>query len=120
MQAYNEVILRNQPLNVSFNGPAMQLNEMFGYAFQVEWTGTANGIFFLQASTDSNIIKGGPVWPVNWTTVADSSITITNDGSVFYNVTDVMYNWVRICYTDNSSGTSVAIATTVTFNGKGN
>ena len=40
-------------------------------------------------------------------------------GNYMWNVTDVMYNYVRVVYTDTSSGTSTAIVTSLVFNGKG-
>lgn len=98
----------------------MQLENMFGYAIQIEWLSDANGAFKLQASTDDNEVSSHQgTWPINWTDIPDSTATITVDGSVFYNVTDVMYNWVRIVYTDASGGASTAVITTATFNGKG-
>lgn len=120
MQVYNYIFLKNQALNTNFNGIALQLNEMFGYAIQIEWTGTANGTFKLQASVDSNLNQNHQgTWPVNWIDVANSAIVVTTDGSIVWNVTDVMYNWVRIVFTDASGGTSTAVMTSATFNGKG-
>lgn len=119
MQIYNIVFLRNQALNTNFNSIPLELANMFGYSIQIEWSGTANGAFKLQGSTDSSLSQNHQgTWPVNWTDIDDSSSTVTT-GSTGYNVTDVMYNWVRVVYTDASGGTSTAVLTTATFNGKG-
>lgn len=120
MQVYNKITLRNQALNASFNGPAMQLENMFGYAIQIEWTGTINGTFKLQASTDDNEVANHQgTWPLHWTDIPDSDAAITTGDCAFYNVTDVMYNWVRIVFTDASSGSATGVITSATFNGKG-
>lgn len=106
-------------MNTSFNGIALELTNMFGYSIQIEWSGTATGAFKLQGSSDSSLTQNHQgTWPINWTDIDDSSTVVTTS-SLGYNVTDVMYNWVRLVYTDASGGTSAAILTTATFNGKG-
>lgn len=120
MQVYNIVFLKNKPMNTNFVSSPLQLTDMFGYAIQLEWSNTANGAFKLQASNDSSLVSSHQgTWPVNWNDIANSTVTVTTDGSVFWNVTDVMYNYVRVVFTDASGGTSTAIMTTATFNGKG-
>ena len=117
MRVYNSVFEIDQPLNASFEGEALQLNQMYGYSIQVVWTGTLNGSFKLQASCDAN---NSGYDPVNWTDISDTATTISQDGDFMWNVLYCMYNWVRLVYTDASGGTSTAILTTATFNGKGN
>lgn len=118
MQVYNKVFFTAKAMNTSFVSQAFQLENMFGYSIQIEWAGSANGSFKLQASTDNNLPTHVGTWPVNWTDIPDSTATATGD-CAFYNVTDVMYNWVRLVYTDASSGSSTAVISTATFNGKG-
>lgn len=119
MQVYNIIFLKNQAMNTSFNSVPLELTNMFGYSIQIEWSGTANGTFKLQGSSDSSLIQNRQgTWPVNWTDIVDSSSTVTT-GNTGWNVTDVMYNWVRVVYTDASGGTSTAVLSAATFNGKG-
>lgn len=79
MRVYNLIFEVNKPLNASFNGPALQLNQMYGYSVQVVWTGDMNGTLSLQASSDPN---NTGIQPVNWTTITGSSTTISDDGGV--------------------------------------
>jgi hypothetical protein len=90
----------------------MKLDQMFGYSLQIIFTGNPNGTLKLQGSNDSvQLIKD----PVNWTDIQGSSVVITASGNTVYNVTDVMYNWVRVVYTA-VSGTGTCV---INANGKG-
>ncbi len=101
---------------------------MFGFAIQIVFTGTPNGTFKLQASCDpvpnarETVGANGVVTfsPTNWTDVTNSSFTVVSSGSVFWNY-DETVNWtyVRVVYTDASSGSSTAVITSSRFNGKG-
>lgn len=111
-------------MNANINSSALPLYQMFGYAIQIVFTGTPTGSFKLQGSCDPVPQAGSPsitavIPPVNWTDIASSTQMVAAAGSIFYNVTDVLYNWVRVVYTDTSSGSSTAIITVSTFNGKG-
>lgn len=117
MRVYNIVFENNQPMNVTFQGMPLQLNQMFGYSIQCVWTGVPNGKLKLQCSDDANYSGTSPS---HWTDIPASEVTISAAGNYMWNVTDVMYNWVRLVYTDLSAGASPAIMTTATFNGKGN
>jgi hypothetical protein len=97
----------------------MQLQFMYGYSIQVVFTGTPTGTFKLQASCDSCLIADFPNFPTNWQDITDSPFTVSSAGDYVWNVFDVMYNWVRVVYTDASGGTSTAVITSCTFNGKG-
>ena len=116
------IVPANTVLNTNINSDPMPLYHVYGYSIQAVYTGTPTGTFKLQASSD-------PVFPgnkapnsnfvVNWTDVANSSVTVTAAGNYMWNVTDVMYNFVRLVYTDGSSGASTAVLTVSTFNAKG-
>lgn len=115
MKVHNIELLKNHATNASFNSAPMFVQNMFGYAFQIVFTGTPTGSFKLQASCD----KLNDVEQVsNWTDVANSSVNVTGAGSHLVSATDVMYNHVRIVYTDTSGGTSTALMSAV-FNTKG-
>lgn len=123
MQVYPKpnIIPVGTVMNTTINSSAMQLLNMFGYNIQIVFTGTPTGNFKLQASADP-IYKGAPgiqATPVNWTDVLNSTQSVSAAGNLMWNVSEVMYNYVRVVYTDTSSGSSTAIITVAEFNGKG-
>lgn len=107
-------------MNSSFNSAVVPLTNVFNYAIQIVFTGTPTGNFTLQSSCDTdtpaNLINPNNM---NWTTIANSSFTVTAAGNVEWNVDGAGYTWVRVVYTDTSGGTSTAVVTSATFNGKG-
>jgi len=113
MRAANDPLITNQILNASFNSQAISLNQIFGYAIQGVITGTPTGTVSLQASNDPNSIS-----PTNWSTITGTSQSVAAAGTFFYNVADVEYTWMRLVYTDGSSGSSTAVMNAV-FNLKG-
>ncbi len=120
MRIFNEPLLAAPaPNNASFNSLPMKLDQMFGYAIQIVQTGTPAGTVKLQGCADS-VQNSSPNkgLPVNWTDISGSSIVISASGSVLYNVTDVMYNFVRVVYTDSSGGSATG-TTSIISNGKG-
>lgn len=119
MRAFSEILKTAQAMNASFNTAAIQTNQLFGYAVQAVFTGSSiNGTIKLQGSCDKALDGPIPSSPTNWTDITGSSVTINAAGSELYNVSDVMYNWVRFVYTDGSSGSSNGVMT-VTISGKG-
>lgn len=130
MLTYNKenFFAANTVLNTTRNSLAMQLENMFGFAIQVVFTGTPNGVFKLQASCDpvpnarETVGANGVITftPTNWTDVDDSSFTVIAAGSCFWNYSGtVNWSFVRSVYTDSSSGSSTAIITSSRLTGKG-
>lgn len=120
MRVYNKKIETSVTMNASFNSAALQLYQMYGFSIQAVWTGTPNGTFKLQCSSDPvTQINTPPVAPTNWSDVATSSQAVSAAGDYTWNVFEVMYNWVRLVYTDASGGSSTAVLTSAVFNGKG-
>lgn len=120
MNVYNKTFLTNQTLNTNINSQALELLNMFGYSIQAKITGTPNGELKLQGS-DDKFLFASPVQPeqVNtWNDIHGSNVTVTTAGTTTWNATDSFYNFVRLVYTDASSGSSTALLT-ATFNGKG-
>lgn len=114
-------------LNTSINGPYVPLKSIFMYCIASTITGTPTGTLKLQASNDPetndtqyNVTNGRPpsVAPTHWVDITDSTFTVTTAGTTMWNVREIGYNYVRVVYTDTSSGASTATMTTV-FNGKG-
>lgn len=127
MQIYNKKLDTNVPLNANYTSPFAQVDQIYTYAVQAVITGTPTGTISLQASNDptlsllfNNVLTTLPPGkgPSNWTTIANSTFTVTTAGIEFWNVNYTGYNYIRVAYTDTSGGTSTATMT-ITFNGKG-
>jgi hypothetical protein len=115
MKHYNIPLATDVTLNTNINSANMQLLQIYGYCIQAVITGTPNGTFKLQASCDPFNNQG---LVTNWTDITSSSYTATTAGSYMWNVSDSMYNWVRLVFTDASGGTSTATLKAV-LNAKG-
>lgn len=123
MSPYNvpNIIPVSTVMNATINSSPQQIWFGFAYSIQVVFTGTPTGIFKLQASADAAekaVVSGNLPSTFNWTDVDNSSFTVAAAGNVMWNYMFPGYNWVRVVYTDNSGGTSTAIITSSTFNGK--
>jgi hypothetical protein len=107
-------------LDTSFNSSAVPLTNVFNYSIQIVFTGTPTGAFSLQSSCDTttpaNLNESNSM---NWTDITDSEFSVSAAGNVEWNVDGAAYAWVRVVYTDGSSGSSAALVTSATFNGKG-
>jgi hypothetical protein len=120
MRIFNEPLLAAPaPNNTSFNSLPMKLDQMFGYAIQIVQTGTPSGTLKLQGCADS-VQNSSPNkgLPVNWSDISGSSVSVSSSGNTLYNSTDVMYNFVRVVYTDSSGGTATGTSS-INSNGKG-
>ena len=92
---------------------AIPINQAYGYAVQVYWTGSPVGNFSLNGSCDPGQIDpdGTIVGVTNWTTITGSSTAAGGmAGTILYNAPDVMYLWFQLVYTA-TSGTGTATAT---------
>lgn len=110
-------------LSANRTGITIPLYQIFGYSIQVVYTGTPTGTFKLQASDDPIPQNAMPTTGVysatNFTDVPNSSQAVSAAGNVMWNISDVMYNYVRVVYTDGSSGSSTAVITSAICNLKG-
>jgi len=106
-----------------------------GYFIQIEWTGTPNGQFYLEASGDkykdgildvSQISADAPFFtkklveaPTHASIISGSQYSVVSAGLNAWNVSSARYNWVRLSYTDNSGGASTAQLNFVNVSQKG-
>ena len=87
------------------------------FSMQLVFTGSPNGTFTLEGSNDEGAeeTRLDQASITNWTTIATQAIT--SSGNHMFNVSGAGYRWVRLTWTDTSSGTSAM--TVYRFNGKG-
>lgn len=125
MQIYNypNMIPVSTVMNATINGKAMQLQNQLFYCIQLVWTGTPTGTFKLQGSCDASTTMTAagrfPYTPTNWTDIPTVTQAVSAAGSILWNESFAGYNFVRVVYTDGSSGNSTAIVTVSTLNAKG-
>lgn len=107
MRTDNKVIFKNVAMTGNHQSSAIPLLSIFGYAIQLEFTGSPVGSFSVFVSCDPAYYgqATGPQ-PSNWTLLANSTQAISAAGNILYNVNEVNYNWVYVAYTFGSgSGT---------------
>jgi hypothetical protein len=111
MQVYNKNIINGVVMNTTINSLPYDVQQIYGYAIQATFTGTPTGSFKLQASNDpaTSYNNQSASQVVNWTDIVGTPYSVTAAGNYMWNVYDVMYNWVRLVYTDTSGGTSTAV-----------
>lgn len=120
MKPFNipNIIPASTRMNATINSSAIQVYNAFNFSIQIFFTGTPTGSFKLQASSDP-AFSGIPNEPTNWTDVTDSPFAVSAAGNVMWNYAYPGFNWIRVVYSDTSSGVSTAIITSSVFNGKG-
>lgn len=116
-------MITNAVMNTTITSPGFNVQQIYGVAIQAVFTGTPTGTFKLQGSADPatsyNPTFGvGQNNPQNWVDIANSSYSVSSSGNYMWNVFDIMYNYIRLVYTDSSGGTSTAVLN-VTINAKG-
>lgn len=113
MRTSNKQILTAQALNANITTTPFQLKNVYMYSVAFNVTGTPTGVVKLQASNDPETNDSMPSnnpqpSPSNWADITNSSFTLSAAGETMWNVSSIAYNWVRVVYTDNSSGASTA------------
>lgn len=122
--------MRIQNGNLALDGTDMQSNieskplwlaHIIHYSVQTVYTGTPNGTLKIQGSNDDGVGTNDPKKVdaniQNWTDLGVSD-TITAAGSTMFNVENCGYKWVRLVWTDSSSGIGSTISS-CRFNVKG-
>ena len=91
----NYHMVTDQSMTSSSNSAAQDVGLYQGYAIQAVWTGTPTGTLKLQATVNGT----------DWSDIAGTSTSLTGSASSWlWNVTDILYESVRLVYTA-SSGT---------------
>lgn len=122
-------LMRVQNENLALNGTDMQSNiasnpiwlgHIVNYSIQLVYTGSPNGSLKLQGSNDegakSNNVENVNI--TNWSDIADTAVSVTAAGSNIYNIQNAGYRWVRLVWTNSSSG-SPSTLTSARYNVKG-
>lgn len=105
-------------MNTTIYGLPCSLQTLYNFSLQIVFTGTPTGSFKLQMSDDPYPNNAVTNPPTNWTDIANSSQSVTEAGNVGWDYSLAGFNWVRVVYTDDSSGSSTATITSAMFNGK--
>lgn len=105
-------------MNATLTSAASKIPRVMSYAIQIIFTGTPTGSFHLEASNDTANLQQQAALnqPTHWTTVADSTFAVSAAGDVMWTVQWPGYTWVRVVYTDSSSGASTATITSAVIN----
>jgi hypothetical protein len=112
--------------NLKLNGTDMTSNiisdpiyvgNIINYSIQLVYTGSPNGSFSIQVSNDIvdsiKDVKASDI--VNWTTLSSTSTNITSSGDMIYEIPDITYQWIRLVWTDSSSGDPSTLTNAVYF-----
>jgi len=119
----DNITFSSNDLSASRTSQAIGIQHVVNYAVQLVFTGTPAGNFKLQGSCDegnptANTEATRSVDIVNWTDVADTTLTVSAAGNIMYDVTNAGYNWFRVVYTATGAGTT-PVLTSARFNTKG-
>lgn len=99
MHIANNSILRNtSSVAIPWTSDAIYVGSIIAFSIQLNYV-TTNATIKLQCSLD----EGKPLpqsWTnediSNWTDVTDSIVSVTEDGDILYDVSDVSYKWLRV------------------------
>lgn len=113
MKPFQKALLTNIVLSANRASDAVLVIDLYGYCIQAVITGTPTGTLKLQASCDpfKYAQSTQPQVPTNWTDIADTSVAVSAAGSTMWNINGAFYTFVRLVYTDGSSGSSTAVIT---------
>jgi hypothetical protein len=118
MRVKNEdLTISSVDLQSNITSDPLWLSHIVNYSIQATVSGTPNGTFKLQGSNDFGGKDSSSAIIANW---ADLSIeqAVTAAGSYILQDKDCGYKWVRLVWTDSSSGASSEIEA-LRFNVKG-
>lgn len=113
-------LFTNETMDGDLASNAIALPDVYGFAIQAVYDDTPIGTFKLQGSNDpfKYVVPNTVQVPTNWTDITDSSFTVSSAGSYMWNMNGSFFTFVRLVYTDASSGTSTAkLSATITIKG---
>jgi len=94
MRYYDKVIFNKIVNNATATSDPFPVEDMYGYCVQALWIGAlGSGSIKLQASLDAN----------TWADICTSEVTIAGGGDQLWNVSDVLYKWLRVSVTSNTA-----------------
>ena len=99
--------LSSTDMTATITSDAIWLGHIANGAIQLVFTGSPNGTFKLQSSVDAPN-PGNPKSTVitNWTDVINSTQSIVGAGDHVYELQNIGYTFVRVVWSDVSSGAS--------------
>lgn len=116
MRIANENLIPAGAVDISVNANlrALWLGHICNYSIQLAFTGSPVGSFVLQASNDPGQPDGGlspqATGVTHWTTIADTSASVSAAGDIMWNIENAGYTWVRVAYTADSGTGSLTYA----------
>ena len=112
----SKTILSSESMGASFVSNGVDISKIDLLSIQAVWTGggSPNGSFTVEVSNDDVPLGSNNQSSnvVNWTTYPSSTITISTDGSLVYNIANLGYRWARVRYV-RTSGTGTVNANLV-------
>ena len=95
-----EKILDLESMSASFESEPIDILYFRGYSISLVFTGSPVGSVKLQISNDSDDAE-------NWIDLDDSTVSITEAGSIVYEVTESFSSFVKVVYTASSGSGSM-------------
>lgn len=104
----NNLILDGTDMTANIVSSPIYVGNIINYSIQLVYTGAPNGAFDIQVSNDKvDSIKDVESSDItNWTTLTTLSETVTTAGNLIIEVPDITYQWIRLIWTDSTSGAS--------------
>lgn len=117
MRTLNDTLISStQTISATtYNSEPINVGHMMYFAIQLVYSGAAADVY-LQASCDEGIVNSldpSQTSITNWSTLSDTTMTISGSGSGIFDMTSSGYNWVRVVINGTATVTSLRI------NGKG-
>ena len=97
-------LLSSASLAGNVTGPSILIEHIYGYSFQIVWTGSPVGNFYLEASNDLGSS------PTTWDTIGGTTSAAGGaGGTLTYNIERAFYRWVRLRYAVTSGTGTITV-----------
>lgn len=108
MRFLNEIALDHVVLNADQISDAIDASYLLACSIQaVVSSGSASGTLKLQMSNDQPLSGS----PTNWSDITNATVSVSGAGVIAILITDLAYQWIRVVYSDGSSGTATSSMT---------